>query len=166
MLKKVRSGIKYLAQPRQFMYLWAAFAIACLYGAYVTYENRYLVAKWKYEIEAERLELSLDKKVQVDTKTGRKAIDELFNPDEALRKGWIGKTETYLNVCDSATCKIMTGIEPTLEVCNKTITSSREFSKYRVYVCKLKITVENDQPMACDPITWKELSGFCKKLNS
>ena len=135
-------------------------------SGYFIFENFYLDAKAKSERDIEKNELSLDEKLQADIEAGRLVYDELFDPNEVVRQQRIGQTEIFINMCDSATCKVVSGLEPTLDLCNGELSTSRKFYKYRVYSCRLEVSVANDQPMECDPVTWNELKGFCDKLNN
>ena len=128
-------------------------------------ENSYLRAKDKSDREIAKKEKMLDKTFQIDMNTGRKSYDSVFDPDEAVRNKRIDTIERYLNICNRASCRLIGGLEPTKKVCNKELSTSREFHKYRVYTCKLKITLENDQPMDCTRVNWSDIKWFCEKLN-
>ena len=98
--------------------------------------------------------------------TARKAYDTIFDPDEVIRNKTLGTFERFLNLCNRNACRVISGLEPTRDVCNKELSTSRNFHKYRVYSCKLKITLENDGPMDCTRINWNDLKGFCYKVNN
>ena len=157
---------KHLAKPRQFMYLWALVIISWLGAGYMIYKNKHQIAEIKYEREMERLEYSQTKRYKVDVDTAREAYDKSFDPDEAVRDDRIGKMDRFLNMCNSASCRIVSGPEPTLDVCNNELSSSSKFHKYRVYSCSIKVSLENDEPMNCDKVTWNELKVFCERVNN
>ena len=160
MLKKIRKAIKYLSKPRQFMYLYALLAVFWLHAFYLIYEDKYLRAKFNSDQEK-----SFDKTFQIDMNTGRKSYDSVFDPDEAIREKRIGKIERYFNICNSVSCRLIGGLEPTRDVCNNELSTSRKFHKYRVYSCSLKITLENDEPMDCTRVVWSSVKGLCERLN-
>ena len=128
-------------------------------------EDNYLKAKLKSDQDIAKQENVLDKTFQIDINTARKSYDSIFDPDEAIRDKRIGKIERYLNICNTASCRLIGGLEPTIKVCNNELSTSRTFHKYRVYSCSLKITVENDEPMDCTRVNWSDVKGFCEKLN-
>ncbi len=165
MFQKIRKAIKYLSRPRQFMYLYALLAVFWLHAFYLIYEDNYLKAKFKSDQEIANQELSLNKTMQIDINTARKAYDGIFDPDEAIRDKKIDTLERFLNICDSASCRVISGLEPTRDVCNNELSTSRNFHKYRVYSCKLKITVENNEPMDCTRVIWSSVKGLCERLN-
>ena len=165
MLNTIRKAIKYLAKPRQFMYLLAVLAVVWIHAFYLIYKYNYLAAEAKSDQDIAKQEKMLDKTFQIDMDTGRKSFDSVFDPDEAIREKRIDKIERYLNLCNRASCRLIGGLEPTLDVCNKELSTSRGFHKYRVYSCSLKITVENDKPMDCTRVNWSDIKGFCEKLN-
>ncbi len=162
---KIRKAIKYLANPRQFMYLLAVLVVVWLHAFYLIYENNYLKAKFKSDQKIANQEKILDKTFQIDINTARRSYDSIFDPDEAIKNNKIDTLERFLNICNSASCRLIGGLEPTKKVCNKELSTSREFHKYRVYSCSLKITVENDEPMDCTRVNWSDIKGFCEKLN-
>ena len=162
---KIRKAIKYLAKPRQFMYLLALLVAVWINAFYMFAENNYLKAKFKSDQEIANQEKIHDKTFQIDMNTARKSYDSVFDPDEAVRNKRIDTIERYLNICNRASCRLIGGIEPTKKVCNKELSTSREFHKYRVYTCKLKITLENNEPMDCTRVNWSDVKGFCEKLN-
>ena len=156
-----RRVVKKLAKPRGLLYLYGLLAVSWLISGYFIFEDIYLDAQDKAEKEQERLEYSLDERVQRDTQTGRMAYDNLFDPDEVIRDHRVGKTEKYLNVCDQASCQIMSGTEPVFDICHHKLSTSRKFHKYRVYSCTIKVTVSNDQPVECVPMTWQVFKQYC-----
>ena len=162
---KIRKAIKYLAKPRQFMYLLALLVVVWIHAFYLIYKYNYLAAEAKTERNLEKYELSLNKTMQIDINTGRMAYDGVFDPDEAIRDKTVGTFERFINICDRATCRVISGLNPTIDVCNKELSTSRTFHKYRVYSCSLKITVENNEPMNCTRVNWSDVKGFCEKLN-
>lgn len=163
---KIRKAIKYLAKPRQIMYLYAVLVVVWLHAFYLIYKYNYLAAEAKSDQEIAKQEKIHDKTFQIDMDTGRKSFDSVFDPDEAIREKRIDKIERYLNLCNRASCRLIGGKEPTIRVCNKELSTSREFHKYRVYTCKLKITLDNDEPMDCTRVNWSDIKWFCEKVNN
>ena len=166
MFNKIRKVTKYLSRPRQLMYLYALLVLFWLHAFYMIYEDKYLSAKFKSDQEIAKQEKIHDKTFQIDMNTGRKSYDSVFDPDEAIRDKRINKIERYLNICNTASCRLIGGLEPTKKVCNEELSTSREFHRYRVYTCKLKITLENDEPMDCTRVNWSDIKWFCKKVNN
>lgn len=161
-----RRVVKHLATPRKVLYLYGLLAVSWLISGYFIFERVYLDAKDKSQRQQAQHESSFNERVQQDAHIARLAYDDLFNPDEAIREHRVGQTEQFLNVCDKATCKIMSGTEPSLNLCNNALSTAREFHKYRVYSCGIKVTLDNDQPMDCLPVTWSEFKDFCAKVNN
>ena len=143
---KIRKAIKYLAKPRQFMYLLAVLVAVWIHAFYLIYKYNYLATEAESDQEIARQEKIHDKTFQIDMNTARKSYDSVFDPDEAIKDKRINTLERFLNICNTASCRLIGGLEPTKKVCNNELSTSRTFHKYRVYSCSLKITVENNEP--------------------
>ena len=71
----------------------------------------------------------------------------------------IGNKATFINVCRTTSCALFKGYE-TGQLCND-ISTNDKFDKYRVYFCNVKVTLENDQPLKCEPINWNIFRASC-----
>ena len=79
----------------------------------------------------------------------------------ASHSNMIGQHATFINVCTNG-CALLRGNEEILEACG--FISRDRFKKYRVYFCNVKITLENDQPLTCEPINYQNFKKLCSLM--
>ena len=180
MLNTIRKPIKYLARPRQFMYLWALVAVAWLYAFYVIYEYKYIEAKEKYRQTEREQFFRADPGVIRDTRLTQNFFDGVFEmrTDNVVKYKKEGEQALLVSICSTECqvkegkdvcgdrCKIPSSLTEIRNLCLNDLSTSSEFHKHRVYDCRVKITLEGDQPLVCIPYTWIGFKNVCTELNN
>ena len=180
MLNTIRKPIKYLARPRQFMYLLALLAVAWLYAFYVIYENKYNEAEYKYRQYEREQFFKADPGVIRDTRLTQNYFDGFFEmqTDRVVKYKKEGEEALLVSVCATECwikegkdvcgdrCKVASGLPKIRNLCLNNLSTSREFHKHRVYDCRMKIRLDGDEPLSCIPYTWREFKTVCTKLNN
>ena len=144
--------------PRRLLYLIAIVAI----GLLCLLVNNARLKFYKDTQDANQEFLSTH--LKQDTKAAQYYFYASYrlDTDSMKRANTIGQNATFVNVCQ-AQCNLFKGGKEILEVCDQ-LSSQHQFSKYRVYNCSLKVTLENDQPLKCEAIDRKLFNIFCGKV--
>ena len=162
------------------MYLLALLAVAWLYAFYVIYETNYLKAEYKYRQYEREQFFKADPGVLRDTRLTQNYFDGFFEmqTDSVIKYKKEGEEALLVSICATECrvkegkdvcnnrCKIPRNIPELRNLCLNNLSTSREFHKHRVYNCRVKITLEGDQPLLCIPYTWIGFKNVCTELNN
>ena len=141
-------------KPRRLFYL-LAIAVICILG--LIYNSGRLMMLEAAERANKKL---LSTNLKLDTEIAQKFFYAKYrlDTDYIEKTNSIGSNEEFFNVCQSS-CGLFRGREAS-KLCND-LQSSTKFSKYRVYFCTVRVTLENDQPLRCEAINWDTFKTSC-----
>ena len=139
---------------RRMLYL-VAIVVICSLGllysnARITFYKAYKVAEKKF----------LSTHLKQDTKAAQYYFYANYRPktDYIEKTNSVGITEHFFNVCQTS-CALFEG-DNAMKLCSD-LYSNDQFNKYRVYHCSVKVTLENDQPLKCEAISWDTFKASC-----
>lgn len=169
---------KYLAKPRQFMYLIALLIVSWLISGYFMFKDYYLASQIKSKRVERELYYSDHPRVVRDTRLSQKFFDVAFEmqTDNIVKDKTEGREVRMISVCATECrvkegkdvcgdrCKMPLNLTETKDLCLKSLSTSRKFHKYRVYDCKFEVSLDGDHPLACTPFTWKVFKALCGAL--
>ena len=158
----------------------ALLAVAWLYAFYVIYENKYIESNEKYHQTEREQFLRDDPDVIRDTRLTQTFFDVAFEmrTDNIIKYKKEGTEALLVSICATECrvkegkticgdrCKIPRDIPELRNLCLNDLSTSREFHKHRVYNCRLKVSLDGDQPLLCTPYTWRVFKNVCIELNN
>ena len=162
-VKMPRKLVKKLANPRGLLYLYSLLAVSCIISFYFIFENIYLNAQRKAKQHLDNVYIQTDKRIQADIQASQYAWDVFFTPDTDYieKQGLVGTKESFLSVCNTINCSLYRGLQNMKEACKERLATSKQFHQHRVYACSFIVTLENDKPLQCIPVSWQHFKESC-----
>ena len=159
----IRKAIKYLANPRSLLYLYGLLAISWIISFYFIFENIYLDAQSEAKQKLDNVYIQTDKRIQADIQATQYAWDIFFTPDVDYieKQGLVGTKESLLSVCNTIKCSLYRGPQDMKDACKERLATSKQFHQHRVYACSFIVTLENDKPLECIPVSWQQFKESC-----
>ncbi len=141
-------------KPRRLFYL-LAIAVICILG-FIYNSGRLMMLEATERADKKLLSTNL----KLDTEKAQKVFYAQYrlDTDYIEKTNSVGSKEEFFNVCQ-ASCGLFRGRDAS-KLCND-LQSSTKFSKYRVYFCTVRVTLENDQPLRCETINWDTFKSSC-----
>ena len=123
----------------------------------------YLDAQSEAKQKLDDVYIQTDQRVQADIQASQYAWDMFYSPntDYIEKHGLVGIKEHLLSVCNTTKCSLYQGPQDMKEVCKERLATSKQFYEYRVYVCSFILTLENDKPLQCIPVSWQQFKESC-----
>ena len=139
---------------RKLFYL-LAIAVICIIG--LIYSDARLKMLSAIDMANKKF-LSSD--LKQDTEEAQKFFYARYRPDTDYieRTNSVGMKDYFFNVCQ-ASCALFKGSDAE-QLCAD-LYSNDKFDKYRVYYCSVEVTLENDQPLMCEAISWRTFKTSC-----
>ena len=140
--------------PRRLLYL-IAIVVTCSLGllcsnARIAFYKAYRTAEKKF----------LSTHLEQDTKAAQYDFYANYRPNTNYieQANAIGHNAIFINVCQTS-CALLKG-SGVMQLCSD-LYNNDKFNKYRVYHCSVKVTLENDQPLKCEAISWSTFKASC-----
>ncbi len=139
---------------RRMLYLLAIVVICSLgllcSNARIAFYKAYRTAEKKF----------LSTHLEQDTKAAQYDFYANYRPNTNYieQVNAVGRNAIFINVCQ-ASCTLLKG-SGVMQLCSD-LYSDDKFNEYRVYQCSVRVTLENDQPLKCEAISWRTFKSSC-----
>ena len=162
-VKMPRKLVKKLANPRGLLYVYGLLTVSWIISLYFIYQDVYLDTQRDAKQYLKNIYIQTDQRVQADIQASQYAWDFFFTPDTDYieKQGLVGTKEHLLSVCNTRKCSLYRGPQDMKEVCKERLATSKQFHQHRVYACSFIVTLENDKPLQCIPVSWQEFKTSC-----